>query len=402
VLRHGNSLVIDPFGEVVAECVELSDAVIVAFCASEKRSVASGGRYLRARRPELYGLLTATNPSTETVQDIGPGWQRRAPSDAPYSAAAVAAAEAEAAMAAAQAEDEPVPTVEALPRAMPKPERTPRASAERPPRRLSVDNLMAELPGAIDGESMYAKPDSLYGTAANEDEEDDAAEAAEMAASFGALGLGGGSNGWTADSYSVPNGFAEYAQHTQAQATTDSALPAVPSVGPSLLTESIYNGISEGVPEVSADATSGSGWANDAYAVPEGYDEYVQSLATSSSTVAGPKQEAGLLPTDFAPAPAPASMLASIDAATAEESSLLPAFGPAPMPAELQPTHDLLAAPAAGLATSLVGASAINADIFAADQGDEDGDGCEPAAEREVEAEDQAAVETVADVSEDA
>eukprot|EP01043_Picozoa_sp_COSAG02_P056701 COSAG02_NODE_6764_length_3373_cov_2.226940_2_plen_427_part_00 len=324
VLRHGNSLVIDPFGEVVAECVELGDAVIVALCASEKRSVASGGRYLRARRPELYGLLTAANPTAETVQDIGPGWQRRAPSDAPYSAAAVAAAEAEAAMVAAQAEDEPVPTVEALPRAMPKPARTPRGSTERPPRRLSVDNLMAELPGAIDGESMYSQPASLYDTAANEDEEDERAEAAEMAASFGALNLGGGSSGWTADSYSVPDGFAEYAQHAQ-QAPTDLELP-VPSVGPSLVTESIYNGISEGVPEVSADATSGSGWADDAYAVPEGYDEYVQSLTASTGTLARAQEEAGLLPTNFAPAPAPAPALASIDAVTAEESSLLPAF----------------------------------------------------------------------------
>jgi hypothetical protein len=255
---------------------------------------------------------------------------------------------------------------------------------------------MAELPGAIDGDSMYAQPASLYDTAANEDEEDDHAEAAEMAASFGGLNLDGGSSGWTADSYSVPDGFAEYAQHAQQaqQAPTDFEL-SVPSVGPS----SIYSGISEGVPEVSAEATSGSGWADDAYAVPEGYDEYVQSL-TSNGTLASAQQEVGLLPTNFAPAPAPTPALASIDAVTEEESSLLPAFGP--MTALAQPTDDLLAAPAAGVTTPLMGASAIDADLFADDQGDAEGDGSDPAAEDEAVAEDQAAVETVTNVSEDA
>ena len=87
---------------------------------------------------------------------------------------------------------------------------------------------------------------------------------------------------------------------------------------------------------------------------------------------------------------------------TAEESSLLPAFGPAPMPALVQPTDDLLAASAAGMATPLMGASAISADLFADDQGDAEGDGSNPAAEDEAVAEDQAAVETVTDVSEDA
>ena len=367
MLRHGNSLVVDPFGEVVAECVELCDAVIVAYCASEKRSVASGGRYLRVRRPELYGLLTAPNASTETVQDIGPGWQRRAPSDAPYSAAAFAAAEAAARIAAAQAEDQPVPSADSLdsPRSMPKPEKTPRQREERPPRRLSVENILAELPGAVDGESMYAQPVSVYEQTkyVSSSDEDDPADAAEMTAAFGALGVGG--SGWTADSYSVPDGFAEYAAHAQ-QSAMEPALPEVPSAGPSLATESIYGKVSEGVPPESAGTTAGLGWADGAYAVPEGFDEYVQTLAVSSDT----QEEMGLLPTNFAPAPAASPLLASIDAATAEESSLLPDFGPAPMPAiaASRSLDDVMAASAQPM--PLV--HAISADIFAEQDAGED------------------------------
>ena len=358
---------VDPFGEVVAECVELCDAVIVAYCASEKRSVASGGRYLRARRPELYGLLTAPNATSETVQDIGPGWQRRAPSDAPYSAAAVAAAEAAARIAAAQAEDQPVPSAESLdsPRLMPKPEKTPRQREERPPRRLSVENVLAELPGAIDGESMYAQPVSVYEQTkyvSSSSDEDDPADAVEMAASFGALGVGG--SGWTADSYSVPDGFAEYAAHAQ-QSAMGSALPEVPSAGPSLATESIYGEVSEGVPPESAGTTAGLGWAEGAYAVPEGFDDYVRSLAASRDS----QEEMGLLPTNFAPAPAASPLLASIDATTAE-SSLLPDFGSAPMPAiaASRSLDDLLAASAKPL--PLV--HAISADLFAEEDAEED------------------------------
>ena len=58
----------DGSGEIIAECLELGDAVAVANCAAEKRSVASGGRYLRARRPELYGALVAAPDQEETVR----------------------------------------------------------------------------------------------------------------------------------------------------------------------------------------------------------------------------------------------------------------------------------------------------------------------------------------------
>ena len=53
-LKNGNSMVLDPYGEVLAECRSLEDEVIVASCSSDKLELAGGYRYRRARRPELY------------------------------------------------------------------------------------------------------------------------------------------------------------------------------------------------------------------------------------------------------------------------------------------------------------------------------------------------------------
>jgi len=53
-LKNGCSMIIDPFGDVVAECRKLGDDVITAFITAEKIKKAGGYRYKQARRPELY------------------------------------------------------------------------------------------------------------------------------------------------------------------------------------------------------------------------------------------------------------------------------------------------------------------------------------------------------------
>ena len=70
-VRNGNSMIIDPFGEVIAECHKLGDDVAVALCAADKIPVSSGRRYLRARRPDLYGKLVEP-PAEPPV--TAPGW----------------------------------------------------------------------------------------------------------------------------------------------------------------------------------------------------------------------------------------------------------------------------------------------------------------------------------------
>lgn len=58
-LKNGNSMILDPYGEILAECRSLEDEFVVASCTSDKLQLAGGTRYLRARRPELYGHILA-------------------------------------------------------------------------------------------------------------------------------------------------------------------------------------------------------------------------------------------------------------------------------------------------------------------------------------------------------
>jgi predicted amidohydrolase len=53
-LKNGCSMIIDPFGDIIAECRKLDDDVVTALITSEKIKNAGGTRYKKARRPELY------------------------------------------------------------------------------------------------------------------------------------------------------------------------------------------------------------------------------------------------------------------------------------------------------------------------------------------------------------
>ena len=67
-LKNGNSMILDPYGEVLAECRKLDDDVVVARCSPDKLKLAGGYRYRRARRPEMYGkILGAENNSVTKV-----------------------------------------------------------------------------------------------------------------------------------------------------------------------------------------------------------------------------------------------------------------------------------------------------------------------------------------------
>ena len=53
-LKNGCSMIIDPFGDVIAECRTLDDEFVIAQLTPEKLSLGGGFRYTQARRPELY------------------------------------------------------------------------------------------------------------------------------------------------------------------------------------------------------------------------------------------------------------------------------------------------------------------------------------------------------------
>ncbi|OAA73060.1 Nitrilase/cyanide hydratase and apolipoprotein N-acyltransferase [Akanthomyces lecanii RCEF 1005] len=54
-LKNGCSMVLDPFGDVLAECRKLDEDMAVALCTRDKLQKAGGFRYRKARRPEVYG-----------------------------------------------------------------------------------------------------------------------------------------------------------------------------------------------------------------------------------------------------------------------------------------------------------------------------------------------------------
>jgi 5-aminopentanamidase len=53
-LKNGCSMIIDPFGDILAECRSFDDSFVTATITSEKLTDAGGYRYVKARRPELY------------------------------------------------------------------------------------------------------------------------------------------------------------------------------------------------------------------------------------------------------------------------------------------------------------------------------------------------------------
>jgi predicted amidohydrolase len=53
-LKNGCSMIIDPFGDVIAECRKLGNDFVIANITPEKLTQAGGYRYKKARRPELY------------------------------------------------------------------------------------------------------------------------------------------------------------------------------------------------------------------------------------------------------------------------------------------------------------------------------------------------------------
>lgn len=73
-IKSGGSMIIDPFGEIIAECHTLGDDVVTGLCTPEKIELSSGQRYLRARRPDLYAKLAEPLPEGQQPE-VNPGWR---------------------------------------------------------------------------------------------------------------------------------------------------------------------------------------------------------------------------------------------------------------------------------------------------------------------------------------
>ena len=64
-LKNGCSMIIDPFGDISAECRSLNDEFVIADLSPEKLKMAGGYRYTNARRPGLYKDIIGADHKSE-------------------------------------------------------------------------------------------------------------------------------------------------------------------------------------------------------------------------------------------------------------------------------------------------------------------------------------------------
>ena len=69
-VKPGLAMILDPFGEVLVESHALEDDVVVGLLTADKLAKSSGQRYLKARRPDIYGKLVEPQESITL-----PGWR---------------------------------------------------------------------------------------------------------------------------------------------------------------------------------------------------------------------------------------------------------------------------------------------------------------------------------------
>ena len=72
-LKNGCSMILDPFGDILAECRKLGDEVVTSTFYPEKLQQSGGYRYRNARRPDLYArVLSAPHKAEQKVAWMTP------------------------------------------------------------------------------------------------------------------------------------------------------------------------------------------------------------------------------------------------------------------------------------------------------------------------------------------
>lgn len=68
-LKNGNSMIIDPYGEILSEIKSFENDITTATITEDKLTLAGGFRYRNARKPELYGDILA-KPHDPMLQPV--------------------------------------------------------------------------------------------------------------------------------------------------------------------------------------------------------------------------------------------------------------------------------------------------------------------------------------------
>lgn len=69
-IRTGNAMIIDPYGRILAETWKADDDMVVADLDASLPEHSTGRRWIRTRRPELYGLLTVPTGLEEDTRTV--------------------------------------------------------------------------------------------------------------------------------------------------------------------------------------------------------------------------------------------------------------------------------------------------------------------------------------------
>lgn len=69
-IRTGNAMILDPYGRILAETFVAGNDMVIADLEESLLPTSTGQRWLRARRPELYTLLTHPTGIEQTIRQV--------------------------------------------------------------------------------------------------------------------------------------------------------------------------------------------------------------------------------------------------------------------------------------------------------------------------------------------
>jgi predicted amidohydrolase len=69
-VRTGNSMILDPYGDVLAETSRAGNDMIVADLKTEARHMCTGVRWIRSRRPELYDPIATPTGKEKDIRTV--------------------------------------------------------------------------------------------------------------------------------------------------------------------------------------------------------------------------------------------------------------------------------------------------------------------------------------------
>ena len=69
-IRTGNAMILDPYGRILAETWKAGNEIVVADLDASLRGETTGERWIRTRRPELYGPLTVSTGLERGTREV--------------------------------------------------------------------------------------------------------------------------------------------------------------------------------------------------------------------------------------------------------------------------------------------------------------------------------------------